>query len=206
MLLNFLFRTQAYLRYRKRALNAHGLHSPFLFDFYNEVISSKKEFYFFQEFRALLSNYKKTLAQNDALFLFRWAAFYKPTNVRVEGCNFPAALALAIPSNLKNLSVPDLNDYTDIEKDVLANNGVLVQENSSADLLFCTDLNQKLVSSFVNYKCVIIKKPHQNRAKENRWNKLCSSKEISISIDLFQFGILLFDKNQAKQYFVVRMS
>jgi predicted O-methyltransferase YrrM len=29
---------KAYLRYRKRAVGAHGLHSPFLFEFFNEVL------------------------------------------------------------------------------------------------------------------------------------------------------------------------
>jgi len=42
--------------------------------------------------------------------------------------------------------------------------------------------------------------------KQTIWNKFCLSKEVSISIDLFRFGILLFDKNQAKQHFIVHMS
>ena len=29
---------KAYLKYRKKRVNAHGLHSPFLFEFYNEII------------------------------------------------------------------------------------------------------------------------------------------------------------------------
>ena len=203
---NFIFKMVAYIRYRKQAVNAHGLHSPFLFDFYNEVISSKKEFYFFNQFRALLTQYKKSLAQKDALFLFRWAAFYKPANVRIQECNFPAALALAVPSSLKNLSVPQLNDYSNVEKDILAKNGIIIQENSGADLLFCAELNREILATYTMYRCVIVQNPHQNKTKENIWNKLCSAKETSISIDLFQFGILLLHKNQAKQSFVVRMS
>lgn len=203
---NLIFKMAAYIRYRKQAVNAHGLHSPFLFDFYNEVISSKKEFYFFNQFRVLLKQYKKSLAQKEALFLFRWAAFYKPAEVRVQECNFPAALALTVPSVFKNLSVPRLNDYSDVEKDVLAKNGIILLENTEADLLFCAKLNHEILATYTKYRCVIVKKPHQNKTKENIWNKLCSAKEITISIDLFQFGILLLDKNQAKQSFVVRMS
>lgn len=36
-----LYTFASYLRYRWRATNAHGLHSPFLFDLYNEVINHR---------------------------------------------------------------------------------------------------------------------------------------------------------------------
>lgn len=33
---------KAYLKYRKTGVNAHGLHSPFVFEFYNEIIKKSK--------------------------------------------------------------------------------------------------------------------------------------------------------------------
>jgi predicted O-methyltransferase YrrM len=33
---------KAYLKYRKARVNAHGLHSPFVFEFYNEIIKKSK--------------------------------------------------------------------------------------------------------------------------------------------------------------------
>lgn len=187
-------------------MNSHGLHSPFLFDFYNEVISAQKEFYFFRRFRAILPAYSKDISERDALFLYRWAAFYKPDSVLLQEANFPVALALSIPTNLKTLSVSSLGDYTEKEHELLASEGVLIHENIPTEMCFCEEINDLLMTSLSDYKCVIIYKPHQNKAKDAIWNELCSSKELSISIDLFQFGILLIDKNQAKQHFVVRMS
>ena len=35
---------KAYLKYRKNGLNEHGLHSPFVFEFYNEIIKKAKSF------------------------------------------------------------------------------------------------------------------------------------------------------------------
>lgn len=187
-------------------MNSHGLHSPFLFDFYNEVISAQKEFYFFRRFRAILPAYSKDISERDALFLYRWAAFYKPDSVLLQEANFPVALALSIPTNHKSLSVLSLADYSETEQNALASEGVLIQENIPADMCFYQHLNEQELASFSDYKCVIIQKPHQNKSKEEFWNELCSSKEVSISIDLFQFGILLIDKNQAKQHFVVKFS
>jgi len=204
LLRDVLFRICTYLIYRYKAVNAHGLHSPFLFDFYNEVLAVHKEFYFFKRFRAILPQYRRFISEDKALFLYRWTVFYKPDSVLLQDANFPVALALSIPSNLKSLSVSSLADYSENEQNVLASEGVLIQENIPAEMAYCQELNQKSLASFSDYKCVIIQNPHQNKVKEEFWNKLCASKEVSISIDLFQFGILLFDKNQAKQHFVVK--
>mgnify|MGYP000228334334 CR=1 FL=1 len=59
MIAHLFFKIKTYLNYHLKAVNAHGLHSPFLFDFYNEVIAAKKEFYFFKQFREILSVYTK---------------------------------------------------------------------------------------------------------------------------------------------------
>tara|TARA_B110000438_G_scaffold298580_1_gene347077 strand:+ start:23 stop:643 length:621 start_codon:yes stop_codon:yes gene_type:complete len=206
MIQKVLFNIKSYLSYRWSAVNAHGLHSPFLFDFYNEVISAQKEFYFFKRFRAILPAYSKGISERDALFLYRWAAFYKTDSVLLQEPNFPVALALSIPSSLKSLSVNSLDDYSDKEQNVLSSEGVLIQECIATTMFYCQTLTEQLISSFQDYECVIMQNPHQNKVKEEFWNKLCASKEVSISIDLFQFGILLFDKNQAKQHFVVKMS
>ena len=40
----FLFRLQKYLRYRFNAVGPHALHSPFLFDLFNQVIKPAKKF------------------------------------------------------------------------------------------------------------------------------------------------------------------
>jgi hypothetical protein len=206
MIQKLFFRIISYVNYRCKAVNAHGLHSPFLFDFYNEVIAAQKEFYFFKRFRVILSACSKGISERDALFLYRWTAFYKPDSVLLQEPNFPVALALSITSSLKSLSVDSLSDYSEKEQNVLASEGVLIQECIPTTMFYCQTLTEELISSFQDYECVIIQNPHQNKVKEEFWNKLCSSKEVSISIDLFQFGILLFDKNQAKQHFVVMFS
>jgi len=39
---------------------------------------------------------------------------------------------------------------------------------------------------------------------ENAWNKIKADKRVSVSIDLFWFGILFFRKGIEKQDFVLR--
>ena len=205
MIAHLFFKIKVYFNYRLKAVNAHGLHSPFLFDFYNEVIAAKKEFYFFKQFRILLSAYTKFISEADALFLFRWVAFYKPNSVFVASENFPVSLALAIPSNQKSLSVSSLHQFSTQELNIFEGVGVSLSEGHLAELIYLEEIDAFTKDIILNYKCVIIRKPHQNELKDNIWMELCSLKDISISIDLFQFGILLVDKKISKQHFVVKM-
>tara|TARA_B100001057_G_C22537654_1_gene828301 strand:- start:91 stop:708 length:618 start_codon:yes stop_codon:yes gene_type:complete len=205
MISHFFFKIKTYLNYRSRALNEHGLHSPFLFDFYNEVIVAKKEFYFFKQFRILLSEYPMFISEVDALFLYRWVAFYKPHSVFVAPLNFPVSLALAIPSYQKRLSVSSLGCFSDRELSIFEDVGVSLREDPRADLIYLEEIDSFSKDLIVNYKCIIIKKPHQNELKDLIWKQLSSLKEVSISIDLFQFGILLVDKKISKQHFIVKM-
>lgn len=205
MITHLFFKIKVYFYYRLKAVNAHGLHSPFLFDFYNEVIAAKKEFYFFKQFRRILSVHTNFISEADALFLYRWVTFYKPNSVFVASENFPASLALAVPSNQKSLSVYSLRHFSNQELNVFEGVGVSLSEGNLAELIYLEEIDAFTKDVIFNYKCVIIRKPHQNELKDNIWKELCLLKDISISIDLFQFGILLFDKKISKQHFVVKM-
>ena len=205
MIAHLFFKIKVHFNYRLKAVNAYGLHSPFLYDFYNEVIAAKKEFYFFKQFRGILSAYTKFISEVDALFLYRWVAFYKPNSVFVASENFPASLALAVPSNQKSLSVSSLRHFSNQELNVFEGLGVSLSEGHLADLIYLEEIDAFTKDIILNYKCVIIRKPHQNELKDNIWKELYSLKDISISIDLFQFGILLVDKKISKQHFVVKM-
>ena len=205
MIAHLFFKIKIYLNYHLRAVNAHSLHSPFLFDFYNEVIVEKKEFYFFKQLRVIISAYTNFISEVDALFLYRWVAFYKPNSVFVASENFPASLALAVPSNKKSLSVSSFCHFSNQELNIFERAGVLLIEGHHADLIYLEEMDAFTKDVILNYKCMIIKNPHQNKLKDSIWKELCFLKEVSVSIDLFQFGILLVDKKMSKQHFIVKM-
>lgn len=51
--MKILFRIISYIKYRFRAGNAHGLHSPFVFELYTEEISKNKQYYDFEQIEEL---------------------------------------------------------------------------------------------------------------------------------------------------------
>lgn len=205
MLSHLLFKISVYFNYHLKALSAQGLHSPFLFDLYNEVIVGDKEFYFFKQFREILSKCSKSSSEANALFLYRWTAFYRPNSVFVPRGDFTASLALSVVSLQKTLSVLSLQSFSKYEKSVFKDLDISVLEGGVADLIYLDEIRKHSSQEILNYSCVIISKPHENKFKDSLWKELCALKPVSISIDLFQFGILLLHKNQAKQHFVVKM-
>lgn len=205
MLAHLLFQIRVYITYHWKAKNAHGLHSPFLFDLYNEVISSQKEYYFFKQFRELISPYSALISERNAVFLYRWAAFYQPHSVCIPSASFPVSLALSVPSCQKELSVLSLQLFSEYERGIFKQLDISVLENQKTDLIYLDEIDAHTAAEISDYKCVIIYKPHDDKDKDCVWRDLCRLNMVSISIDLFQFGILLLNKNQAKQHFVVKM-
>ncbi|MEY2830647.1 MAG: hypothetical protein RIQ33_2505 [Bacteroidota bacterium] len=58
--MDFIFKIKAYLQYRLKAVDEHGIHSPFVFDLLTKVIKSEKHFYAFDE----IKHVKKQLANS----------------------------------------------------------------------------------------------------------------------------------------------
>ncbi len=60
-----------YINYKLTAYTEHDLHSPFLYNFYMELIKNEHPFGDFEELDAIEKNYKKTLQLLKLLILVR---------------------------------------------------------------------------------------------------------------------------------------
>lgn len=199
------FRITSFIRYSFNAIGAHDLHSPFMFDFFNEVILAKKEFYAFSLFRDILLNKKYFVSLNRVFFLYRWVHFYKPKNVYVDSKSFPISLALSLPCLLKELQFSSEINLSTYEQGLLESNNIKLSGGTHAELGYFSHIDHSLKSKLALFDCILIESPHENKAKELVWNDLCKNQGVSISIDLFRFGILLMNRNQVKEHFVVKM-
>lgn len=52
---------------------------------------------------------------------------------------------------------------------------------------------------------ILIDNIHQNKKSFEEWQKIIQNKEISVTIDLYHFGLIFFRKKQAKEHFKVRV-
>ncbi len=60
-----LFLVYSYFKYRLKSVNAHGVHSPFVFSLLNDVIYNTRKYYIYEEIELL----RKTLVYDDTLVI-----------------------------------------------------------------------------------------------------------------------------------------
>ena len=199
------FKITSFFRHWYYSCGAHDFHSPFIFDFFNEVILAKKEFYAFPLFEDILLHKKYFISLDRVFFLYRLTHFFRPRTVYVDSPNFPVSLALSLPSLSRELQFPSEIYFSNYERGLFESNNVKWSEGTRADLGYFSCIDHSLKVKLALFTCILIESPHQNRSKEIIWNDLCEDPRVSISIDLFKFGILLMNRNQAKEHFVVKM-
>lgn len=76
-----------------------------------------------------------------------------------------------------------------------------------SDALFA-DLGETSVDEITEVvrlgKVIIVHEPFQSRETKRAWQKLVQSADITVSINLFHFGLLMQRKEQRKENFVLR--
>jgi predicted O-methyltransferase YrrM len=92
--LNKMHAAAAYLRYRFRSGNAHGLHSPFVFDLYNNVIRDDMPYYTFEPIE-LLRN--KILQDNRRIEVLDFGAGGRGSPVKTSTVKKIASRSLNTP-------------------------------------------------------------------------------------------------------------
>jgi hypothetical protein len=199
------FKITSFFRYWYLSCGAHDFHSPFIFDFFNEVILAKKKYYAFSLFKDILKHKKYVVSLDRVFFLYRVAYFFRPRTVYIDSPNFPVSLALSLPSLSRKLQFSSEIYFSNYEQSLFESNNVKCSYGISADLAYFSCIDNSLKVKLGLFTCILIESPHENKSKELIWNELCKNPMVSISIDLFKFGILLMNRNQAKEHFVIKM-
>jgi hypothetical protein len=114
-------------------------------------------------------------------------------------------LALSLPSLSRKLQFSSEIYFSNYEQSLFESNNVKCSYGISADLAYFSCIDNSLKVKLGLFTCILIESPHENKSKELIWNELYKNPMVSISIDLFKFGILLMNRNQAKEHFVIKM-
>ncbi len=181
--MNEIFRIRKYFEYQWKAKTKYYIHSPFVYQFYlnvlegGEVISAKNK---------------------HEKFLYRLTKYFRQTSVLVLGdFNFPS-----INQEVKICSIRNPT-------------GIIQWENHLLPglILFAGSFSREIILEYF-HQCLSYKNEHSifildniYRTKEmgDIWNEIKKHPEVTLTIDLFQFGICFFRKDKlAKENFVLR--
>lgn len=169
-----------------RAANGkgHGVHSPFVFNFIKEVLNKLNQL---QPFAGVDSKQRKI----DA-FLYRVIEYFQPNELMLDDDIDPAKWQHILVAHRK-IRLVEFNPVAE------GFGGLLVLDKpfsfAALDYFFSTTAETTVV---------IILNKHSHKQNRARWKHLEQHKAVTLSIDLFEIGLLFFRKeNYQKQYFSI---
>ncbi len=251
---NFIFRVSAFLKYQLRAVGVHSLHSPFLYDLFNQVIKPSRSFRNTQiekERKLLRKNVNflevtdfktnrfdlKTIGSitSSSLSKPRFSAFLYLLSKHLETtCGLETGTSLGITSCylskacLSLVTIEGSNALSAIAKknfekfdctNVRLVNGDLYQvlepnivksqpdfyfldaDHRSNAIAFCIDL---ILKHTPNTKCIVVHDIYWSGDMANFWESLIGDPRFTLTVDLFQAGLLFPTLEMEKQHFTIR--
>jgi predicted O-methyltransferase YrrM len=254
-----LFAASKYLSYRLRASNEHGIHSPFVFDLFNNVIKDETPFYGFELIESLRSRHlldirkinitdfgtgnnkrqericdiarKSVKSKKFGQLLFRLVNKFNPENIlelgtslgittlylslpkkdskiiTLEGCPETAALAQNNFNRLKRTNIELIcSDFTESLPEAL-------KKFNQLDMVFFDGNHRREATLSYFNQCLnlvtensvfIFDDIHWSREMELAWKEIKRNNKVSTTIDLYQLGIVFFQKGMTKQHFTLR--
>ena len=250
-----------YFKYQRKAKDEHSLHSPFMFDFYVQVIKPDKHYYVFddiEEIRAGLLTNKAKITVTDfgagskavkgkerqisaiakhslsraktSRLLFKIIEYFNPKVIFELGTCFginTLYLTLAYKDSqvltfegCPNLSMQAKNFFEKLKvtpKIIQGNLDISLYKILNSipiiDFIFF-DANHKFKPTIKYFEACLPKASqdavfvfddiHWSPSMTRAWNVIKNRPEVTLSVDLFQVGIVFFRKVQPKQHFVLK--
>ncbi|MFY7965362.1 MAG: hypothetical protein ACOVO1_10725 [Chitinophagaceae bacterium] len=197
------YKLQKFFNYWRWWLNAsnskgHGMHSPFVFDFIINVLNDDRVFYAFKQIETVYNQIKSQKKTNR--LLFKMVDYYQPKNIiNIETKKTILAEYLSAANPLIPIKAVDNGD------DVLVKS--VMKELVKVGFVICnnSDFFYDFLPFVDNNSFLIIKDIYANKETQTSWQTIKNHTSVKATIDLFHFGIVLFNQDfKAKQHFKVR--
>ena len=187
------FKWREKVKFYWQAKNAHGLHSPFVFKFYNAVKKQVKSKHF--PFENLMGFSKK-----ESRIILAIQKYFKPNQILVVATEeqelnnwtsfFSTESKVSTAKNLNQLPLKSIK--FDL---IILHNQLIINKK---------ELDAKLFALISNDTTVIIPHNHASKNAISQWETLIEDKSVRVSLDLFFVGLLFFRKESTKQDFQLR--
>lgn len=187
-------------RFRYRC--GYGVHSPFAFNLITHVFYEKTPYYAYEALKQVEDSGKrqgKTSLKVKRL-LFRLVNRWQPQ--RIVDVGMPSSATLYLQAAKKNTHYTVLTDAAELALPLEEPfDFIYIHQPDQPDLV------EKAFHQFL--KCVhsktvcVIEGIHQSAQMKKLWKQFCQEEAVGITFDLYDVGILFFDRQKIKQHYIV---
>ena len=203
-----------------RHRRGHGIHSPFVFSLITKVIEEKRAYYAYTDIPEYIQPFpeiKKASLKNNRL-IFRLTNYFNSKNILEIGAGdgqttlYASAYANDIIYNCIEISQHKYEKATNLyskwnRRIFLHTEKLPILKKKQDCIIVCLknyNADFELFSDYILHLCheksfIIIKDIRTKRRNQVLWRKLKSLGIVTVSIDLFNIGILFFDKKLYKR-------
>ncbi|KAA6346711.1 hypothetical protein EZS27_005795 [termite gut metagenome] len=186
----------------------YGVHSPFAFDFITQVIGEKKPCSAYKELKVkekkqIRANHEKGRVNESRKvnrLLFRLVNRMQPCTIVDAGSLSCSALYLqAGKSSADYVPASDLTD-------------LFLEKGVPVDFLYLHDYKNPVLTEQIFRVCAarshkqsvfVIGGIGYSKEMKTLWRRLIANEEVGVTFDLYDLGILFFDKTKVKQHYKV---
>lgn len=181
-------------RFRYRC--GYGVHSPFAFDFITNVIYEKTRYYAYSEIETGASTHARKVNR----LLFRLVNRVQPHTIISTGQSQLTSAYLQagkrtatfFPLSPKDesaiLSVPQV-DFLHVD--------------CSGDPAFVERVTEYGITHTDTRSMIVLQGIYQSPSAKALWKRVVADERVGITFDLYDLGILFFDKSKIKQHYIV---
>lgn len=208
------------LLYKAQHHKGHGIHSPFAYSFIRDVIEEKIPYYGYADIYYLLSEeFPDWVCDTKTQkLLFKTVNYFKVQNLLILGAgNGVNTFYLTAPSSkIKCMGVEtDVSNnnlardlYSKWKRDIEQSTDPFPTLSYAPDCIYVNLNNYKvdpetliiyILSLVSSHSLVIIEGIRTNYRTQMLWKRFIGHDDIRVSMDLFEIGILFFDKKFFKQ-------
>ena len=223
--MNFLRRIYIWCK-RVRHRRGYGVHSPFAFGLITDVVYEHNPYYAYQELKELRHLARKSLVYPERIdrLLFRLVNRFSPQRIVEVGTGAGVSLCYLAKGKASaqcvSFSGEDasgvLEEMVDQCKNVTIVKGPLI-DALRKELSFIPKVDFLHIAHTQNFSqiwevffpyvtektVVVIEGIHEVKSKSAWWKKIVEDERTGITFDLYDLGIVLFDRTMNKQHYIV---
>ncbi len=195
-----------------------------MFQFVTDILNDDRFFYAFETIEEKYPSTAKKLTTKYNQLLFKIVNYYQPKNILTIGESLGNTLFyLALTNN--NVQIFSYVESINLQatalqsmqllgiENVVFYNDILELENNNWDMVFINQPNETdllkhveiLLSKLHSQSILIIKNIHSSKAMKAAWGNIQQQASVTLSIDLFQLGLVFFrPENKVPQHFTIQ--